>query len=63
MRWFVTSAEQPLSCAGDAIKTSGVLTLKDYFDLPSASPGNAGLYVGQPGDPRTYGVTLRFALK
>ena len=32
---------------------------KDYFDLLSAAPGNSGLYVGQPGDPRTFGVTLR----
>jgi hypothetical protein len=32
---------------------------KDYFDLLSAQPGNSGLYVGQPGDPRTVGVTLR----
>ena len=32
---------------------------KDYFDLLSAQPGNSGLYVGQPGDPRTFGVTLR----
>ena len=32
---------------------------KDYFDLLSAAPGNSGLYVGQPGDPRTVGVTLR----
>jgi iron complex outermembrane receptor protein len=34
---------------------------KDYFDLLSAAPGNSGLIVGQPGDPRTVGVTLRFA--
>jgi len=32
---------------------------KDYFDLLTAAPGNTGLYVGQPGDPRTIGVTLR----
>jgi iron complex outermembrane receptor protein len=36
---------------------------KDYFDLLSAAPGNSGLIVGQPGDPRTIGVTLRFAVK
>ena len=36
---------------------------KDYFDLLSAAPGNSGLYVGQPGDPRTVGVTLRVTLK
>ena len=32
---------------------------KDYFELLTAAPGNTGLYVGQPGDPRTFGVTLR----
>jgi iron complex outermembrane receptor protein len=36
---------------------------QDYFDLLTAAPGNTGLYVGQPGDPRTYGVTLRMAFK
>lgn len=36
---------------------------KDYFDLLTAAPGNTGLYVGQPGDPRTAGVTLRVSLK
>jgi iron complex outermembrane receptor protein len=36
---------------------------QDYFDLLSAAPGNSGLIVGQPGDPRTIGVTLRFAMK
>jgi iron complex outermembrane recepter protein len=35
----------------------------DYFDLLTAAPGNSGLIVGQPGDPRTAGITLRFALK
>jgi iron complex outermembrane receptor protein len=35
----------------------------DYFDLLTAAPGNTGLIVGQPGDPRTAGITLRFALK
>jgi iron complex outermembrane receptor protein len=29
-----------------------------YFDFLSAQPGNTGLIVGQPGDPRTYGITL-----
>jgi iron complex outermembrane receptor protein len=33
----------------------------NYFELLTAAPGNTGLYVGQPGDPRTAGVTLRFA--
>jgi len=36
---------------------------KDYYDLLSPAPGNTGLFVGQPGDPRTFGVTLRVALK
>ena len=36
---------------------------KDYLDLMTAAPGNTGLIVGQPGDPRTAGVTLRLALK
>ena len=36
---------------------------KDYYELLSAAPGNTGLYVGQPGEPRTVGVTLRVALK
>jgi iron complex outermembrane receptor protein len=36
---------------------------KDYFELLTAAPGNTGLFVGQPGDARTVGVTLRVALK
>jgi iron complex outermembrane recepter protein len=32
---------------------------KEYYELQSAQPGNTGLYVGQPGDPRTFGLTLR----
>ena len=36
---------------------------KDYFELLSAAPGNTGLYVGQPGEGRTVGVTLRIALR
>ena len=36
---------------------------RDYYDLLSAAPGNSGLYVGQPGDPRTFGVTLRLSFK
>jgi iron complex outermembrane receptor protein len=36
---------------------------EDYFDLLSAAPGNTGLYVGQPGDGRTAGVTLRVSLR
>ena len=29
-----------------------------YFDFLTAAPGSTGLIVGQPGDPRTFGVTL-----
>jgi iron complex outermembrane receptor protein len=36
---------------------------KDYFELLTAAPGNTGLFVGQPGDGRTVGVTLRMALR
>jgi iron complex outermembrane receptor protein len=32
---------------------------KNYYELLSAVPGNSGLIVGQPGDPRTFGLTLR----
>ncbi len=34
----------------------------DYFEFLTAAPGSTGLIVGQPGDPRTWGVTasLRF---
>ena len=35
---------------------------KDYFELLTAAPGNTGLFVGQPGDPRTVGLSLRLAL-
>jgi iron complex outermembrane receptor protein len=36
---------------------------KEYFELLTAAPGNTGLYVGQPGDGRSVGLTLRLALK
>jgi iron complex outermembrane recepter protein len=36
---------------------------KDYYDLMSAAPGNSGLFVGQPGDSRSFGVTLRLSFK
>jgi iron complex outermembrane receptor protein len=36
---------------------------KNYFDLLTAVPGNTGIYVGQPGEPRTFGLTLRVALR
>ncbi|WP_395671750.1 TonB-dependent receptor [Phenylobacterium sp.] len=34
---------------------------EDYFELLAVGPGNTGLIAGQPGDPRTYGVTLKAA--
>ena len=36
---------------------------KDYFELLTAAPGNTGLYVGQPGDCRTVGVTRFVAVR
>ena len=33
------------------------------IELLSAAPGNSGLYVGLPGDPRTLGVTMRVSLR
>ena len=36
---------------------------KDYYELLTAAPGNSGLFVGQPGDQRTIGLTLRVALR
>jgi iron complex outermembrane receptor protein len=32
---------------------------KDYFEMLTAAPGNTGLFVGQPGEPRSVGVTVR----
>ncbi|MES1164728.1 MAG: TonB-dependent receptor [Verrucomicrobiota bacterium] len=32
---------------------------KNYYDLLTAAAGNTGLIVGQSGDPRTFGITLR----
>jgi len=34
---------------------------EEYYELLTAAPGNTGLYVGQPGDQRTIGLTLRAA--
>ena len=31
---------------------------KQYFELLSVQSGSTGLIVGQPGDPRTYGLTI-----
>ena len=36
---------------------------KNYYELLTAAPGNSGLYVGQVGDERTIGVTMRFGFK
>ncbi|WP_040006399.1 TonB-dependent receptor [Fibrisoma limi] len=33
----------------------------DYYEQLLAAPGSAGHYAGIVGDPRTYGVTLRYA--
>lgn len=32
---------------------------ENYYEFVSAQPGNSGLFVGQLGDPRTFGLTLR----
>jgi len=32
---------------------------EDYFEVLATQSGSTGLVVGQPGDPRTWGVTLR----
>lgn len=34
---------------------------KNYYEQLQAAAGNAGLYAGVLGDPRTYGATLRFS--
>jgi iron complex outermembrane recepter protein len=36
---------------------------KDYFDLLSPVAGGTGLHVGQPGDRRTVGLTMRISLR
>jgi len=33
-----------------------------YFEMLTAAPGNTGLFVGQPADPRTFGLSVRVAL-
>lgn len=33
----------------------------EYLELLQVAPGNVGLIVGQPGDQRTWGTTLRFS--
>jgi iron complex outermembrane receptor protein len=39
------------------------LTGSNYFEFLTAAPGNSGLYVGLPGDPRTFGLTLKRTFK
>lgn len=34
---------------------------EDYFEQLATTPNNTGLIVGQPADPRTYGLTIRSA--
>ncbi len=34
---------------------------EEYFEQLALGPSSTGLIVGQPGDPRTWGVTLRAA--
>jgi iron complex outermembrane receptor protein len=31
---------------------------EEYFELLATTPGNTGLVAGNPGDPRTYGLTI-----
>ncbi|MFM8820170.1 MAG: TonB-dependent receptor, partial [Phenylobacterium sp.] len=33
----------------------------EYYEFLAVGPGNTGLIAGQPGDPRTFGVTLRLS--
>ncbi|MFZ4261162.1 TonB-dependent receptor [Sphingobacterium sp. HJSM2_6] len=39
------------------------LTDKNYYEQLLAAPGSYGQYAGVIGDPRTYGITLRYNLK
>jgi outer membrane receptor protein involved in Fe transport len=34
-----------------------------YYEFLTAQPGNSGLIVGLPGDPRTIGLTVRMNLR
>ena len=49
--------------AGRCLLWSRNLLDEEYFELLTAPPGNSGLYVGLPGDPRTAGVTLRMSFR
>ena len=33
---------------------------QDYFEQLAVTPGNTGLIAGQPGDPQTFGATIRY---
>ena len=33
----------------------------EYYEFLAVGPGNTGLIAGQPGDPRTVGLTLRLS--
>ena len=33
---------------------------QDYFEQLVVTPGSTGLIAGLPGDPRTFGATLRY---
>ena len=35
---------------------------KNYYEQLQAAAGNSGLYAGVLGDPRTYGITIRYSL-
>ena len=52
--------EAPVSSNG----TGALVNLlgKNYFEQLLPAAGNAGHYAAVLGDPRTYGVTLRYAL-
>ena len=47
---------------GKTISKAGNLFNKDYFEQLLPAGGNAGHYAGVLGDPRTYGLTLKFVL-
>lgn len=36
---------------------------RNYFQFLATQSGNTGLVVGQPGDPRTYGISVRLSLR
>ena len=52
----------PATSAWSVFLWSRNLLDKNYFELLTAAPANTGLSVGQPGDGRTVGLTLRLSL-